>query len=129
MVYLETLLSYPELKIPFTVHINASNNQLGAVISHVNIQIFFLSNILNKPQHNYTIEEKELLAIVKCLYQFRVIPFGYKINVFSFNKNMIYYTDLIESQNVMRWQLILEEFGHNIEYISEVDKKSSRYAP
>ena len=34
MVSAETLLSYPYWKLKFTVHTDASDKQLGAVISH-----------------------------------------------------------------------------------------------
>ena len=33
MVSADMLLSYPDWKIPFTVHTNASDKQVGAVIS------------------------------------------------------------------------------------------------
>ena len=64
MVSDETLLSYPDWKLPFTVHTDTSNKQLGAVISQNNKKIAFFSRKLSKPQRNYTTTEKELLAIV-----------------------------------------------------------------
>ena len=68
-------------------------------------------------QLNYTTTEKELLSnIEECFKQFRGILFGYPINsIFSGDHmNLVYYaTTLIESQRVMRWRLILEEFGPN----------------
>ena len=54
MVYDETLSSCPDLKIPFTVHTNASDKHLGSVISHNNEPISLFSIILSKPQRNYT---------------------------------------------------------------------------
>ena len=65
--------------------------------------------------------DKELFAIVECLKQFRGIPFGYEINVFSDHKNLVYAATLSESQRLMRWRLILEEFGPNIQHIAGVD--------
>ena len=53
--------------------------------------------------------------------ELRGIIFGYKINVFSDNKNLVYAANLSESQRVMRWQLIIEEFGPNIQHIAGVD--------
>ena len=64
MVSAETLISYPDCKLPFTVHTGAYDKQLGAVISHNNKPIYFFSRILCKPQRNYTTTEKEVLAIV-----------------------------------------------------------------
>ena len=43
MVSAETLLIYPDWIIPFTVHTDASDKQLGAIISHINKPIGFFS--------------------------------------------------------------------------------------
>ena len=47
MVYAKTLISYPDWKLPFTVHIDASDKQLCAVISQDNKTISFFSIILS----------------------------------------------------------------------------------
>ena len=65
MVSAETLLSYPYWKLPFTVHTDASDKQLGNVISQNNKPIDFLSRKLGKPQLNYATTEKEPLAILE----------------------------------------------------------------
>ena len=53
--------------------------------------------------------------------QFRGITFGYEINVFSDHKNLVYAATLSESKRVMRWRLIIEDFGPNIQHIAGVD--------
>ena len=116
MVSAETLLSYPDWKLQFIVHTDAYDKLLGDFISQNNKPIAFLYIILGKPQHDYTTTKKELLAIVEYLKQFQVIIFGYEINSFSDHKNLVYAATLSESQRVMRWQLIIEEFGPNIQY-------------
>ena len=58
MVSAETLFSYPYWTILFTVHTNASDKHLGAIISKNIKPIALLSIILIKPQHNYTMTEK-----------------------------------------------------------------------
>ena len=58
MVSAEMLLNYPYWKVPFTVHTNASDKYLGAVISQNNKHISFFSRRLIKPQHNQTTNEK-----------------------------------------------------------------------
>ena len=57
MVSIETLMSYPDWKLPFTFHTNASDKHLGAVISQNNKHIAFFSRKLSKPQRNYTTTE------------------------------------------------------------------------
>ena len=59
------LLSYLDWTILFTVHTDASDKQLGDVISRNNKPIAFLSRRLRKTQRKYTSTDKELLAIVE----------------------------------------------------------------
>ena len=86
MVSAETLLFYPDWKIPLTYHTDAYNKQLGAVISQNNKLIKLFSIRLIDPHHNYNMTNKELLAIVECLKKSRGIIFGYEINVFQIIK-------------------------------------------
>ena len=83
----ETLLSYPDFDKPFDIHTDASDLQLGAVISQNNKPIAFYSRKLNPAQTRYTTTEKELLAIVETLKEFKNILLGQKINVFTDHKN------------------------------------------
>ena len=63
----EVFLTYPDWSIPFDVHTDASDKQLGAVISQNGKPIAFFSRRLSKSQQNYTTTEKELFSIVECL--------------------------------------------------------------
>ena len=65
--------------------------------------------------------EGELFSILELLEQVCGILFVYKINVFLYHKNLFYATIMSEYQMVILWQLILKEFGTNIQYISGVD--------
>ena len=70
MVSKDILLNYPDWNKPFDIHKDASDKQLGAVISQNNKPIAFFSHQLSIAQQNYTTTEKELLSIVECLKQF-----------------------------------------------------------
>ena len=78
MVSAETLLNYPDRKIPFTVHTYDSDKQLGDFIIHSNKPILILSSGLINTWCNYTTIEKELLSVLEFLNQFRGFFFGYK---------------------------------------------------
>ena len=65
MVSDETLLSYPNWIISFTVHTYVSEKQLFDVISQNNNPKSFFSKILSNPKHNYTATEKKMLIIVE----------------------------------------------------------------
>jgi hypothetical protein len=65
MVLQEALMNYPDWSKPFDIHIDASDKQLGAVISQDEKPIAFFSQRLSKAQQNYTMTKKELLSIVE----------------------------------------------------------------
>ena len=117
----ETILAYPDFNLPFDVHTDASDRQLGAVISQNGKALAFYSRKLNSAQRNYTTTERELLSIVETLKEFRNILLGQRIHVYTDHKNLVHETTLMSSQRVMRWRLLLEEYGPDIRYIKGSD--------
>ena len=111
----EVLLSYPDFSKPFEIHTDASHTQLGAVISQDNRPIAFYSRKLNLAQTRYTTTERELLAIVETLKEFRNILLGQQIIIHTDHKNLTYKN--FNTERVLRWRLILEEFGPELQYI------------
>ena len=111
----ESLLTYPDFAKPFDVYTDASDKQLGAVILQEGKPIAHFSRTLNSAQRNYTVTDKELLSIVELLKEFRDILYGHRIRVFTDHKNLTCYN--LTSQRVMRWRLVIEEFGIEIIYI------------
>jgi hypothetical protein len=111
----EVLLSYPDFSKTFVIHTDASNTQLGAVISQDNRPIAFYSRKLNLAQTRYTTTERELLAIVETLKEFRNILLGQRIQIHTDHRNLTYKN--FNTERVLRWRLILEEFGPELLYI------------
>ena len=111
----ETLLVYPNFNETFQIHTDASHRQMGAVISQKGMPIAFWSKKLKDAQVRYTTTERELLSIVECLKTFRNILLGHKIEVFTDHKNLTY--QQFNTERVMRWRLLLEEFGPTLTYI------------
>ena len=85
------------------------------MISQEGKPIAFYSKKLNKAQNNYTVTEKELLSIVATLKEFRNILLGYKVIVHTDHKNLT--CKNFNTERVMRWRLVLEEFGPELNYI------------
>ena len=111
----EVLLSYPNFNELFEIHTDASATQLGAVISQKGRPIAFYSRKLNPAQTRYTTTERELLAIVETLKEFKNILLGQRIRVYTDHKNLTYKT--FNTDRVLRWRLILEEFSPELIYI------------
>ena len=111
----EVLLDYLDFNAPFEIHTDASKLQIGAVISQKGKPIAFYPRNMNSAQQNYTTTEKELLSIVATLKEFHNILFGHQITVYTDHKNLTY--NFFNTERVMRWRLILEEFGPELKYI------------
>ena len=115
MLSKETLLSYPDFSKEFEIHTDASKAQLGAVISQNGKPIAFYSRRLTDCQTRYTTTERELLAIVETLKEFRNILLGQKIVIHTDHKNLTCAN--FNTDRVIRWRLIIEEYGPNLKYI------------
>jgi RNase H-like domain found in reverse transcriptase len=105
-------LAYPDFA-------DASDKQLGAVITHEGRPIAYYSCKLNSSQLNYTTTEKELLAIVETLKEFRTILLGQTVVIYTDHKNLTY--KVFNTQRVMRWRLLIEEYGPTLEYVKGVN--------
>ena len=114
----EVLLAHPDFDRPFEIYTNASKRQLGAVIVQGNKPIAFYSRKLTSTQLNYTTTERELLAIVETLKEFRNILLGQRIVVYTDHKNLTY--RVFNTERVMRWRLICEEYGPELRYVPGV---------
>ena len=110
----EVMLAFPDFTLPFEIHTDASKLQLGAVISQNKKPIAFFSRKLTPAQTRYTTTERELLAIVETLKEFRNILLGQKIIVYTDHQNLTYTN--FNTDRVMRWRLILEEYGPELCY-------------
>jgi hypothetical protein len=111
----EAVLAYPDFSKHFTIHTDASHYQLGGVISQDGKPIAFYSRNLNDAQPRYTTTERELLSIVETLKEYRNIFLGHKIEVFTDHMNLVH--KHFNTESVMRWHFILEEFGPTLTYI------------
>ena len=113
------MLAYPDFSKPFVIHTDASHYQLGAVISQDNKPIAFYSRKLNDAQTRYMTTERELLSIVETLKEYKNILLGHEIIVHTDHKNLVY--KHFNTERVMRWRLLLEEFGPKLLYIKGGD--------
>lgn len=111
----ETLLTYPQFDKPFIIHTDASDTQLGTVISQDGKPIAFYSCKLSLTQQCYTTTEQELLSIVETLKEFRNILLGHQVKIYTDHHNLTY--KIFNTDRVMHWRLAIEEYGPELIYI------------
>ena len=89
--------------------------QLGAVISQKGKPIALYSRKITDDQQQYKVIDRELLSIVETLKDFGNILLSNKLVIYTDNKNLT--CEIFDTNRVLRWRLILEEYGPYIEYI------------
>ena len=98
-----------EVVISFHLYTDASEYQIGAVLTQQDRPIAFFSRKLNSAQRKYGVGEKEMLSIVETLKEFRTILYGYPVIVHTDHKNIVHDTNF-KTSRVMRWRLAIEEY-------------------
>jgi hypothetical protein len=124
MVLRETMLAYPDFNKEFHIHTDASDYQLGGVIMQDNKPLAFYTRKMNSAQAKYTTGEQELLSIVETLRTFEGLLMGQKLIVHTDHLNLLY--KKLVSNRLIRWRMILEEFGPEFRHIDGVNDKVTK---
>ena len=81
---------FPDFSKAFEIHADASDEQLGAVLSQGGHSLAYYTQKLNSAQHNYTVGGKELLGLVEALKAFDSTIWGQKIILYTNHLNLLY---------------------------------------
>ena len=77
--------------------------------------IYFIGKNLSKSKHNYTVTEKEMLAIVHALNKFRHYFIGYQTFVHTNHATIKYLMKKSDvNARIIRWLLLLQQFDLTI---------------
>ncbi|XP_075099013.1 uncharacterized protein LOC142175906 [Nicotiana tabacum] len=109
----------PDWSLPYEIMCNASDHVIGAVIGQRKDKMFYFiyyaSKTLDDAKLNYTITEKELLAVVWAFEKFRAYLLGTKVIVHTDHATIGYlFTKKRSKPRLMRWVLLLLEFDVDI---------------
>ncbi|KAE8662634.1 cytochrome P450 78A7-like [Hibiscus syriacus] len=113
----EPVLALPDFTMPFEVHTDASDFAIGGVLMQEGHPIAFESRKLNDTERRYTVQEKEMTAIIHCLRVWRHYLLGAHFTIKTDNVVTSYFqTQKKLSPKQARWQDFLAEFDYTLEY-------------
>jgi hypothetical protein len=115
------ILSHFNPKIPIFLSCDASNFAVGATLEQqINDNLHpigYFSAKMTSCERNYTIMEKELLAIVKAVKFFRPELYGNEFLIFTDNSAVASILNIPMPQGrIARWILFLTEFKYSIQH-------------
>jgi len=121
--YLTTapVLARPDFGLPFTLQTDASQTGLGAVLTQVQDGhervIAYCSRTLSPAERNYTVTEKECLAVLFGIEKNRHYLEGYPFKVITDHASLRWLLNLKDpSGRLARWVLRLQPYNFEIEY-------------
>eukprot|EP00253_Pinus_taeda_P008796 PITA_08796 len=121
------ILRRPNWKLPFHISTDASDTTLGAVLGQKDLvpyAIYTTSKNLTPTELNYTVTEKEFLAVFHAINKFRHYIIGYESFV-HIDHSVIRYLmkKPVTYGRVTRWLLLLQEF--NITMLDRLGKQNT----
>lgn len=113
------ILKCPNFNLPFSIQTDASSFAIGGVLTQsyddFDHPIAFCSRLLNKHEVNYSTTERELLAVLYALEQFRSYVEGQKCNIITDHASLQWFYKLKNpSGRLARWSIRLSQFDFNI---------------
>lgn len=115
------ILAYPKQRGQFILDTDASNIGIGAVLSQVQDGeervIEYFSKILSKPERNYCVTRKELLAIVKSVDHFHRYLYGREFIIRTDHAALSWLLRLKNPEGqVARWMEKLQQYDFKIKH-------------
>ncbi|GBM33653.1 Retrovirus-related Pol polyprotein from transposon 17.6 [Araneus ventricosus] len=115
------VLTYPRTDKEFILDTDASNEGIGAVLSqkigNEECVIAYFSKSLGKPERNYCVTRKELLAIVKSIEHFHHYLYGRKFLLRAHHASLRWLLNFREPEGqIARWIQRLQEYDFEIQH-------------
>lgn len=118
------ILVFPDDHKPFKVEADSSNYATGAVLSQIGEDekwhpVAFLSKSLSEVERNYDIHDKEMLAIIRALDEWRHFLEGaeHTFEIWTDHKNLEYFMTAKKlNRRQARWSLFLAQFDFTLHH-------------
>jgi len=132
MLSSQPVLHLPDHDKPYILRTDASDVGLGAVLLQEHedgvYPVLYLSRKLNGPERNYSVIERECLAIVWAVSKLQVYLYG-KPFVLQTDHRPLLFLDQAKQTNarVMRWDLALQSYKFRAKSIKGSDNVGADY--
>lgn len=128
----ELILKLPHLNREIILSTGASNKSLGACMMHefdgMRHPIMYASKKLLPREQNYSVGEREALAIVWAVNKFYLYLYGQHFILKSGHRPLEYLqTSHSKNPRIMRWSLSLQPYHYTVCYIKGSDNVIADY--
>ena len=115
------ILRYPNLNLPFVLDTDASAFAMGGVLSQIEDgierPIAYFSKSFNKPERNYCVTRRELLAVVSSIKHFHHYLYGKDFLVRTDHGALTWLLSFKNPEGqVARWLEVLQTYNFKIEH-------------
>ena len=110
---------------PFRIKADSSDYATGGVLLQLSEEddkyhpVAFMSKSLTPVQRNYDVHDKELLAIIRCLEEWRYLLEGarHPVEIWTDHRNLTYFREARDlNRRQARWALYLTRFDYTLEH-------------
>uniref|UniRef100_A0ABD2WZX6 RNA-directed DNA polymerase n=1 Tax=Trichogramma kaykai TaxID=54128 RepID=A0ABD2WZX6_9HYME len=124
------VLVRPDFEKEFSIQTDSSDYAISAVFTQEREDgeqsVYYISRVLTSAERNYTVTEKECLAVIWAIEKFRPYVEGYHFKVVADHRALSWLRNFKDTQGrVARWALKLMEYDFEIVY----RKGSLHYVP
>lgn len=115
------ILAPPDFSVSFCLQTDASQYGLGIVLTQIQndqeVVIAYASRTLNKAEQNYSVTEKECLAIVWGISKMRYYLEGYSFTVLTDHASLRWLQTISSpTGRLARWNVYLQQFDFTIKF-------------
>lgn len=115
------VLASPDFDKPFVIQTDASDSSVGAVLTQGDTDnehpISYVSRTLTKAERNFSVTERECLAVIFAIEKFRPYVEGTKFKVITDHYSLLWLQRIKDpSGRLARWSVRLQQFDFDLEH-------------
>ena len=127
------MLHHPQKEGKFVIYSDASDYAVGSVLyqkdSEENLRVIaYASRVFKGAEHHYSTSEKEIIAIVYALKQFRYYIYGTHFEIHTDHQALSFLLKCkVTNSRLLRWILAIGKYSFTIKYCKGKDNSCLLY--